>query len=526
MAAFFLAATFFFILVTFHEKLHPVLLIYTAEYDGYMMRAHRILQGTWERGDPFHPPLYSILVAGMGVLVKDVFVGAKLVSSIFAALLAWFTYRLGSLCFDRRIGLFALVAVILNPYVIIYAHMATSDMTFSLLALLIVLAVVKMDQKPVLFSALVLPILVSAAFLTRHNTVFLLPLIAIGIFSVPQVSPRKKMGLFMLFLIVVFVLLLPYFFLNQYIFGEPFCFPHYRNLALKIYGTSPNGIFNWDYLMGTSGLFSGWFPVIAHSPKAWLVSFLSELQRFLVDRFPSLLAPGLPGVLLYTVFWVGLFKDMFRTRDRKKWILFSFFSLHVLLLCAFFFTWDRLIMPILPLAYCFVGSLIFSNFYDGWHVILNKGKMRYLSRILAVAVLMTPISGSIRLLAAHVEGHPVREIRALMELEKLNGSDIVVAGDLPFQFLERYVAFDYMFLNKIGGSKWKDYDSFCQALKSKLVEKKVNWVLLTREPRYRETENVFMQKLKQGVPPPFLELVLQDKNFFIYKVRTEMFVLK
>ena len=80
-----LLGVFFAFMLAFGAKYHPIEDVNSAEWDGYVSKADAIRQGTLPH-DAFHPLLYPILVAGAGELLDDTFVGARLISSLFAVL--------------------------------------------------------------------------------------------------------------------------------------------------------------------------------------------------------------------------------------------------------------------------------------------------------------------------------------------------------------------------------------------------------------------------------------------------------
>ncbi|HZC77937.1 MAG TPA: glycosyltransferase family 39 protein, partial [Ktedonobacterales bacterium] len=117
-------------------------------------------------------PGYEVALAGVGFVVRDLFLAAELLSllSTLAALLLWFDLLRGRT--GSRIALIALLILALNPFVFRYGYAASTDafaFAFDSLALWLLLA--RRGRAALAVAGLV----AGLAFLTRYSALALLP---------------------------------------------------------------------------------------------------------------------------------------------------------------------------------------------------------------------------------------------------------------------------------------------------------------------------------------------------------------
>ena len=86
-------------LIAFGWFCHPIEII-GGESDQYVPRAEMLLQGSVPK-DTFHPLLFPVLTAGLGLLVGDCFVAGRIVSSLAAGVFVFFAARLMGVMFGR-----------------------------------------------------------------------------------------------------------------------------------------------------------------------------------------------------------------------------------------------------------------------------------------------------------------------------------------------------------------------------------------------------------------------------------------
>ena len=135
-------------------------------------------------------PVYEVVLALAGFVVRDLFRAAELISvlSIVAALLLWF--RLLRHVANTRLALGAMLFMATNPYVFRYGYTASTDalaLALQAAALLVLLA------RPGPRAAAAAGLLAAVAFLTRYTAIVLLPvgLIAAALGARPAGPSRR-----------------------------------------------------------------------------------------------------------------------------------------------------------------------------------------------------------------------------------------------------------------------------------------------------------------------------------------------
>jgi len=125
-------------------------------------------------------PVYEIVLAVVGFVVRDLFLAAEFVSLSAAIVTAWLWSRLLERRVDARLALAATAWLLVNPTFVRYAFSATTD---ALGLALSVAALTRLLTARDTRGALMAGLLAALAFLTRYNAMVLLPvgLIAIGL---------------------------------------------------------------------------------------------------------------------------------------------------------------------------------------------------------------------------------------------------------------------------------------------------------------------------------------------------------
>src|SRR5204862_6064380 len=157
-------------------------------YGGYLEGARGILRGVL---DPARyavvGPVYEIVLAGAGLLARDWFLAAELVSvaAAMATLLLWFHLlaRRGSV----TLGLVAALFLAANPYFLRYGCSATTDaLAMALQAGALCLCLTSRSPR----GALAAGLLAGLAFLTRYNGAVLLPVLLLAV-ATDRARPRR-----------------------------------------------------------------------------------------------------------------------------------------------------------------------------------------------------------------------------------------------------------------------------------------------------------------------------------------------
>lgn len=168
----------------------------------------------------FFPPGYPFFIGLLDLMVKDLFVSAKLISFIASVITILLAYLVGKELYNREAGLFAAFVYALYPVILIVSVDAYSDaLFFCLLLLSIYLFMISLRRDTYFMSAL-LGISLAAAYLTRPEGQFLLLLPLLQIFGVfgKKIFFNKKYLLKTVFIFFLFgIIISPYMlFLKNY----------------------------------------------------------------------------------------------------------------------------------------------------------------------------------------------------------------------------------------------------------------------------------------------------------------------
>lgn len=502
MTAYILIAIFVLFLIIFGWKVH-IIETNGAEMDAYADKADEILTGKIPR-DAYHPLLYPILSAGIGVLVKDGFTGARIVSSLSAGLFLLAAYLLGRSCFGRAVSLFSLVALVINYNVITAGLEAATDMSFAALALLTLLFSIRISSGLSHSSLVMLALSFALAYFTRYSALFLVPTIVIAFaFSLSQVKARQKTLALAAFAGAVLFFLIPHFILTIRVFSSPFYNENWKNLAFKMYGGG-----DWTYFHRIP--YDGLFSVLVSSPSKLFFFFIRELARFFYITVSALGGQGLAGGLFAACALLGVYNSLFAL-DRKRIILISFAGFCVIISCAFSYSLPRFMLPILPLCYLWGGSFILSGPWAGFFQI---AKLRMIRAAPVIAVFMLALFVSTVLhLRMYVDAHPVRELEAACFIEQKYGSNVTVLGTFPY--MQRYVKYSYHQLEDAYGEERIRPDLYVNRLKTVVAAARADYVIIGK---------LFLQNRPVGLldlehVPDFLDPILQNSDVVVYQVR-------
>src|SRR5258705_12708876 len=208
LCAAFAALAFFAGLALFGFHCHSVEETGSAEREGFVAQAERVLRSDLP-DDPFRPPAYPCVIAAVSRLVvgggrEAPFVAARLLSNLAAAALAWSAFALarrlagGAGSRDGTLaGALAFALVAANSATWIDGQHVTTDMPFAALAAAALLATLAWLQRPGFAAALGAGLAFGGAACIRGNALLLLPgLLAawwLGRRGAP--GPRRAVGL-------------------------------------------------------------------------------------------------------------------------------------------------------------------------------------------------------------------------------------------------------------------------------------------------------------------------------------------
>lgn len=503
--AYALAILFAIFILWFGWEFHTVETTSGPEDDRYVERANQLRDGLIPT-DPYRPLLYPLLSAGAGAVLGDTFKGAQLVSQISAAMLALMAYLLGRACFDRRVGLFALAAVILNFVVVANGVLAASDMLFSAWTLLTLFWAIRVSQSTHYGYVLILALFFSLAYFTRYTAIALAVPIALALAIAPGAGKKQIIFRYLVFGSAALVFLLPHFYLTIRVFGNPFYNENWQNLAFKLYG---NG--DWTYYERMP--FDGLASVIGHNPGLFVRSGLEDLARTLTRRLVGLTgnASSLAGVPYVALFFVGSFMIL-RLPNRKSVIMFSFIVTYFLMVNVFYVSLARIMLPVLPLVYAIIGhSFLGAADYRTPKAFGIDAKW-FIAGAISV-ILFVQGAALPRRLDSFIQTHPTAEVEAARALVRKHGPGLRILGS--FKFLGNHVeGCNCYFLREGYGKYREDKALYYEQMKTVIKKTNAEYFIVGRASLLTRPEDLLINR----DVPPFLSLVSIDETVAVYHV--------
>ena len=422
------ALLLFAALALFGARYHWVEEAGTAERDGYVAQAETILAGHLPR-DPFRPPLYPLLAAGLSLVIGSPsggpFGAARMISNAAAAALAWLAWRTGRRLAGPETGFWAMALTAVNPNVWILGQHATTDMLFAALGAAALAAGLVYREADGRRAALAAGVASGLAQATRGNALFLLPGLAAAWWLAPG-ARRRRLAHLAAAALVAALALVPVWALRQAAFGSPFHDENWKNLAWKLHGYP-----DWSYLDRVP--YRGLGEVIASDPLEVVRGGLAELWRFFAGGgLAQLLGTWAHAAL----FAAGAGWALCRRRRGAGWLLAAG-GLFLAAVAFSFFTWGRFLLLLIPAAY----ALAFAPWSDPRsdpRSDRSSARARLALRTLAAAlVLLLAVKTFAFRLPDFVSRHPYREVAALRALAPRLPPGERIAGTSPF--LGRYL---------------------------------------------------------------------------------------
>jgi len=494
--------TFFFVFILiFGSRYHIIEELHSSERDGYVAKADDIRAGKIPR-DKFRPLLYPILSAAAGSVLNDTFSGARAISSFFSALFILMTYVLGKLCFNKKVGLCALIMTGLNYNVIIEGVHVMTDMTFAAFTLICLVMIIRSQEKFTYLNLSLTSFSFSLAYFTRYTALSLIPPILVSyLFLHPTVSKKRLAYLILLFVFLSVLFLMPHFILTDHVFGNPFHQENWKNLAYKLYPK----LF-WTQSAEAEQPFDGLLSVIMYSPNKFVLSTIQTIGDFFISRMVILGGRGVAGIFFLVFGTFGLGMALWRP-SRKFLILLFFFVTYIVMVSAFFVPFKRLMLPVLPVWFMVISYFFIS---DG---LWKKGNPRLINtlRFLLLFIFFICMGMSTaRELSSFIERHPVQELNTALHLQEEYGTDISVMGTAPH--LGRYVHYRYSFL-PLGMKK----TAYFQELEGIIQQQQVDFILVGRLTLRTRPVNLFLMK----AIPSYLKPIFHNEDVVLYKVKSK-----
>jgi 4-amino-4-deoxy-L-arabinose transferase-like glycosyltransferase len=189
----------------------------------HMNIARGLLEGTdygyiyGEYSDAYRPPVYPLLITPFFFIFGSSEFVARSVSAMFGILGAVVIYFLGRKLYSRDIGLYSAIILIANPMQWFYSSKAMVEGVFVFLIILFLYAFYSSfkDRRYLIPAGALL----SLIFLTKYTGVLVSVFFILFILAWKRDLLRSKY--FYLSIVVVFLILTPWFSFNMHAFGEP-----------------------------------------------------------------------------------------------------------------------------------------------------------------------------------------------------------------------------------------------------------------------------------------------------------------
>lgn len=287
---------------------------------------------------------------------KLMFFLGRFISIILGVLLGCLVYRFSKDLFNRETGLFSLFIYVFSPTIIANSRLTVNDIASTLTMLFAIYSYYRYSIEKNNRDFLVLCLAVSAAMVTKFNSVILLPLVMIGLIYTDGI----KKGLFRyLFLLcaVLCVINIIYGFdgtfklkeLDQDAFGRMIPFDFMEGILYRIYSYLPLPEFylksfirllmhnvkgHSTYLAGNYSVHGWWY--------FFIVSFLIKTPLM---------------ILCATVFWFVRFFKKFKLSKGEIFLCIFFVVYFILSLRSRINIGHRHILPVYPVLFILLGGV-------------------------------------------------------------------------------------------------------------------------------------------------------------------------
>ena len=240
-------------------------------YGGYAIGA-RLIQGG--HLDPARysvvGPLYEVVLAAVGFLARDLFLGAELMSLAATTATLLLLYDLVSRRAGARVGFLATLFFATNAWVFRFGYSATTDAVAIALQTLTLWLLL---SRPTARGAGLAGLGAAAAFLTRYNAIYLLPA---GLVILWLETPRRQALIFT----AAFLAPVAAWVLWCLSHGSSFSFQLHHNIAYEVYARH-NGIVWDEYQKTLQPKFHNLWDVVRLDPRRFFTRMASNVLEHL-----------------------------------------------------------------------------------------------------------------------------------------------------------------------------------------------------------------------------------------------------
>lgn len=239
----------------------------------YAPDAERIAKGNFPE-NTFNGPGYPLLLAAVSALTHDYFIAGKWIAAFAGALSGLTAFFLFRNLFGYRAAVFALLILLVSGEFVRYSIDPGTDLVFLFLCLGSLFVFVH-PQIGFWQKAIITGIIGGSAYLTRYNGVFLPAtfVTAIVLLNSLDLNIKRRLQLSAVHALSFLATISPWLWLNYKHHGSPLYNTNYLNMATEFYGYKPD----WDGVTLAAASFHNFGDVILHSPKAFLLHYLSNI---------------------------------------------------------------------------------------------------------------------------------------------------------------------------------------------------------------------------------------------------------
>ena len=273
-------------------------------------------------------PVYSILLAGVYLIVRDYFYAGLVLNLLSSAVFLSTAYFLIREVFNSVTALVVTIAISCNYVFQSYTYQAGSDMPFMAVCALSMYFLFRSGRtRDLVLSA----VFGTAAFLSRYNGAFIV-MGTVLFFALQTVSVRERLKRAALWIGVFLLVGLPWFIPNWKATGNPVHNDNYMNVMLEFYGLGKEGVTYENWTDALPKEFTGMGDIILYDPLYFaghvghnvVTHFVSDIQLFTGMRL------GIFVILGMVLFW-------FARPGRKRLLFYSFGLLYFLILTLVFY---------------------------------------------------------------------------------------------------------------------------------------------------------------------------------------------
>ncbi|MDP2984340.1 MAG: glycosyltransferase family 39 protein [Candidatus Latescibacter sp.] len=375
------AAVFFIIMAWLTFRYHTVggLGVETDFYAELYPTAKQLLAGHFSPSNyGAKGPVYSFLLAGFYLVVRDFFTAGLLLNLVSASLFLPVLYFLVRTVFNKLTAVFTLFAVMSNYMFLHFTYQAGSDMPFMLICALSLFFLFRGRGKLDLVLSAVFGMI---AFLTRYNGAFIVAGAAVFyIWSEEALAGRlKKLGIWL----AVFVAAgLPWFIPNALTTGNPIHNDNYVNVMMDYYGLGKAGVTYENWTDALPKQFTGIGDIILYNPVYFTRHTLSNMAGHFLNDMKELVNWRL-GVFVIT----GMILLLVSIRPIRSQIRYFTFGVFYFLILAIVFYNARFSLFLLAM---YIPAAVWP-----FTVRIRPRFLRWFSRLMLAGLVLTTFSGAV-----------------------------------------------------------------------------------------------------------------------------------